>query len=89
MMDFIIEGIYLLAQSIFIGRAIYHANASRKEGRSITPIFYWVLTLIANALIGVYGYFLGSWSMPFFGVVASAPPFYHIWIELKRKEAIK
>ena len=59
-----LELIALVSQGIYFGRGVYQTKASLNAGKSITPTFYWVLTIIAVSLIGVYGYFLGSIILP-------------------------
>lgn len=79
-----IEAIYWLAQIIFLGRTFYHASVSKKANRSITPMAYWIMALVGNLLIGLYGFFIGSFSMPLFSLISLPISLYHINIEKKR-----
>lgn len=86
MINWQIELIYVLAQILFFGRMIYQANASRKAGQSITPIWYWIITLFASWLLGVYGFFLGSITMPLMTIFSTVYYVYNIVIEWNRIE---
>lgn len=45
----------LLAQLVFTGRFMVQWIASEREGRSVVPVAFWVLSLIGGTMTLVYG----------------------------------
>jgi len=78
-----VEGIFLLSQVFSITRAIYHSKVSKEQGKSVTPLFYWVLTIFIWGCISAYGFFIGSFAMMIVIFPGVAYALYHIDIELK------
>ncbi len=82
--NYAIEGVYWLGQMIFLSRTVYHAKVSNDEKRSVTPITFWILAVAGNLFIGLYGFLIGSISMPLFALLSIPISIYHIHIEKKR-----
>ena len=83
-MNIWVEAIYIISQGLYACRMLYQANATKKAKKSITPLFYWQLTLIAQILLMIYGYLLGSISMPLLGFISIPFIFYNMKIEIKK-----
>jgi len=56
MSNWLIYGIGFLAQLLFSSRLIFQWISSEKQQRVTTPTLFWTLSLIASALLFVYGY---------------------------------
>lgn len=78
-----VEGIFVLSQGVSITRAIYHSKVSKEQGRSVTPVLYWGLTILIWSLIATYGFFIGSFAMMFVIFPGVVYALYHVDIELK------
>ena len=65
-------------------RVFYHSYVSRRKKQSITPIKYWLLTLIIWVSMGIYGYLIGSAAMILSFAGGIIYSLYHINLEIKR-----
>ena len=84
MVELWIESIYVVGMGIGLIKIFYQVYSSKKEGRSINTVNYWLLVALSNALIGVHGFFLGSLVIPVANALSFIYIFYHINLELNR-----
>lgn len=59
-----VEIIFILSQFIYFSRLIVQSIETHKRKLSVNPKLFWILTIIASILMGIYGWLIGSWSMP-------------------------
>lgn len=52
-----------LAQLLFSARLIIQWFTSEKQQRVVTPILFWILSLIASVLLFIYGYYRDDFSI--------------------------
>jgi len=83
--NFALEGLYWVSQSFFVYRTLYHIQISKEQKRSVTPLRYWSVSILGNLVLGVYGFFIGSISMPLFAIASIPFSLYHIHLERKRE----
>ncbi|MCK8479596.1 lipid-A-disaccharide synthase N-terminal domain-containing protein [Psychroserpens algicola] len=55
MSSWLIYGIGFLAQLIFSSRLVIQWLISEQQQRVVTPVLFWILSLIASALLFIYG----------------------------------
>lgn len=63
MSDWLIYVIGFLAQLLFSSRLILQWITSEQQQRIVTPILFWILSLIASVLLFIYGYFRDDFSI--------------------------
>jgi lipid-A-disaccharide synthase-like uncharacterized protein len=56
MNDYFIYSIGLIAQLLFSLRLLVQWLFSEKENKVVTPILFWIVSLIASLLFFIYGY---------------------------------
>jgi len=86
MTDFYIELVGLLSTLFYGARWYFQIKATREARRSVTPMNYWKLTLLAQFTMVLYTYLLGSIVFPAFLIISITLQLYNINIERKRKK---
>lgn len=64
MVEFWIELVAIVSQALYFGGWYFQLKESKKVGKSVNPKIYWVMTLIAQFLLGVYTLLVGSTVLP-------------------------
>ncbi|PKP26505.1 MAG: lauroyl acyltransferase [Bacteroidetes bacterium HGW-Bacteroidetes-2] len=65
MSDWIVYSIGFTAQILFSGRLLLQWLLSEKNKKSVTPVLFWKLSLLASFLLFVYGYFREDFAIMF------------------------
>jgi len=65
MSDWIIYTIGFTAQILFSARLLFQWILSEKNKKSVTPVLFWKLSLLASFLLFVYGYFREDFAIMF------------------------
>ena len=63
MNDYLIYALGFTAQILFFARSIVQWFQSEKEGKIISPVIYWQISLIASIIMLIYGLFRNDFSI--------------------------
>lgn len=83
---FFLEGIAIISAGLYLLRWVFQLKASRKQKRSVTPIMYWIITIMAGGLSAIYTFLLGSIVFPLTFGFTILIAMYNIYLELKNKK---
>jgi len=90
MVNFYLEILGGISLFFYFARWFFQLKASNKAGRSVTPVSYWLITILASVLFATYSFLLGSIVFPISFIFTICIAVYNIYLELKReKERIK
>lgn len=89
MVDWFWEGLAAIAGILHAIRWVFQVRASKMHGKSINPLSFWILTIIASTILAVYSYHLGSIVLPITLIGSIFVWGYNIKLELKRMKELK
>lgn len=86
MIPFWVEAIYGIAQLLTFYRVYLQYVDSKKERRSVNSKYFWILSIMINLLVAIYGFLIGSFIMPLAVLLSLPIALWHFKLEKERDD---